>query len=358
MEIRDMQMSDIEVRAGEIAELLKAEDADIEALTAETEELEARKAEILKAAEERKALLDEVEATAVEVETIEKEGEGTMEIKELRNTPEYIDAYAEMIKGDDRELRALLTENATNGTVAVPEFVEERIRGDWSKKPILAGIRKVFVKGNYKVNYEASASDAVKHTEGANAPAQETLTLAIINYLPEYYKKWIKVSDSVLALRGEAFLNYLLSEFENKIYQVIEDDIVAELEASTLTAKVTHALDKTAVLNGIAALSDEAANPVAIMSKTTWAAIKEDALDGNVYADPFEGLQVLFNSTATGVLVGDLDCIVGNFPEGFEIKFVVDEKTYAEEDMIKVVGKLMGDVHLVQPAGFALVKNA
>ena len=46
MEIKEMQMSDIEARSLEIEEEMKAEDADIEALTKETDELAVRKAEI------------------------------------------------------------------------------------------------------------------------------------------------------------------------------------------------------------------------------------------------------------------------------------------------------------------------
>ena len=43
---------------------------------------------------------------------------------EIRQSAEYIDAYANYIKtGDATECRALLTENAS-GRVAVPELVE------------------------------------------------------------------------------------------------------------------------------------------------------------------------------------------------------------------------------------------
>ena len=49
MEIREMSMTDIENRSAELAEMLKAEDADVDTISKETEELEARKAEINKA---------------------------------------------------------------------------------------------------------------------------------------------------------------------------------------------------------------------------------------------------------------------------------------------------------------------
>ena len=52
-----------------------------------------------------------------------------MDIKELRNTQEYIDAYAEYIKGNDKKVRMLITENAGESVegnrIAVPTYVED-----------------------------------------------------------------------------------------------------------------------------------------------------------------------------------------------------------------------------------------
>ena len=362
MEIKDMQMSDIEERAKEIETLMNQEGADVEALSAEVEELEARKANLRAEIEARKAEINDVINNGVEVETFEKEEvRKKMDIKELRNTQEYVDAYAEYIKGNDKKVRMLITENAgetvQGNRIAPPTYVENRIWTDWDKSPILSRIRKVFVQGNYKVGYEASATGAVLHAEGTNAPAEEQLVINYIDFVAEYYKKWIKVSDNVMALTGQYFIDYLFDEFGHQMAVALENAIVAELEASTLTAKVTHALDGDAVLNGLGALSDEATNPVVIMSKATYVAIKSiRTTAGSRLEDPFEGLEVLFNNTATGVLVGDLDGVVANFPEGMDFKYIVDDRSLAEQDLIKIVGKILVALHLVRPNGFALVK--
>lgn len=360
MEIREMQMSDIEQRSAEIEELLKSEDADIDALTTEVQELENRKAEILKEVEQRKQEMADALKNAKEVEEIPQERTNKMDIKEFRNSPEYIDAFAEYIKGNDKEMRALLLSENVEGTVAIPSIVEDRIWTDWDKSPILSRVRKVFVKGNYRVGYEASATGAVIHTEGANAPQDETLTLAYIDFVAKYVKKWIKVSDTVLALRGEAFLDYLYDEFGHQIALAIENAIVAELIASNLTAKVTNALDSTAVMAAFARLSDEATNPVVIMSKARYAAILNERTQvGTKVDDPFNGLEVLFNNTLTnGILVVDLDGVVANFPEGLDFKYIFDDKSLAEADLIKIVGKVMMDAHLVRPNGAAYVTAA
>lgn len=359
MEIKDMTMTDIEKRSLEIEEEIQKDDADVEALNNEISELEARKVEIEKEAEARKAEIEEVEKESTVVEVIEKEEvRKKMDVKELRNSKEYIDAYAEYVKGDDKDVRMLLTTNATDGTIAPPTFVEEKIWTDWDKSPILSRVRKQYVKGNYKVGYEVSATGAFKHTEGTEVAMsqEEQLVIKYIDFVADYYKKFIRVSDTVLALKGEAFLNYLFDEFGHQMAIALENAIVAELIASTLTASVNHALDGDAVLAGLAALSDEATNPVAIMSKSTYASIKGTRVQGQRIDDAFEGLEVLFNSTVEGILVGDLDGVIVNFPEGMEFKYIVDDKSLAEQDLVKIVGKIMASMHLVRPNGFALVK--
>lgn len=360
MEIKEMSMQDIETRSLEIEELMKSDDANIDELKNEVDELEARKAEIIKEAEARKAEIDNVVKQAEVVEEFKKEEVRTkMELKELRNTKEYIDAYAEYIKGNEKELRTLLTENAEeDGTIAVPTYVEDKIWTDWDKSPILARVRKTFVKGNYKVGYEASATGAVLHKEGADAPQEEELVIAYIDFVADYYKKWIKVSDNVLALRGEAFLDYLFDEFGHQMAIALENAIVAEIATSDLSAKVNHELDGDAVLAGLAALSDEALNPVAIMSKQTYATIKAiRTTAGARIEDAFEGLEVLFNNTVSGILVGDLDGVIVNFPDGMDFKYIVDDRSLAEYDLVKIVGKIMAAMHLVRPNGFAVVNE-
>ena len=133
MEIKEMTMKDIEVRSAEIENEIQKEDADVDTLTAEVEELEARKAEIIEEAEQRKREVEEVRLTAEMIpEQPEKEERKIMSNEEIRNTKEYIDAYAEYIKtGKDQEVRSLLTENATNGTVPVPEFVYDIVKTAW-----------------------------------------------------------------------------------------------------------------------------------------------------------------------------------------------------------------------------------
>ena len=114
MELKDMSIEELEARKSAIAEEVEAPEADLDALEEEIraikDELEARAAAEAKRAEIRSAVAMG-EGTVVEI--IEKE-EPKMTNMEVRNSKEYIDAYAEYIKTEnDAECRALLTENVS-----------------------------------------------------------------------------------------------------------------------------------------------------------------------------------------------------------------------------------------------------
>lgn len=361
MEIKEMQMDDIQKRMAEIENEIVTDGADLEALNAEVDELNERAAAITARANSEKELRAKVAGMNFKPVEVIEEKEERKENMEKENRAALVDALAEFIKGRaTAEQRAmLLTTNATNGTVKVSDIVDDYIWTDWEKSPILSRVRKVYVKGNYSVGYEVSATGAVEHTEGANAPAEETLTLAYIEFVAKYFKKWIRVSDTVLALKGQAFMDYLFDEFGHQLAVALENAVVAEIEASDLSAKVTNPIDNTAVMAAFAQLSDEAANPVVIISKTNYAAIMNArATTGAKIEDPFNGFEVLFNNTVTGMLVGDLDGVVANFPEGEDFKFIVDENSLAEQDLVKIVGKVLASIHLVRPNGFAVVTAA
>lgn len=375
MEIKEMQMSDIEARAAEIEELMKAEDSDIETLTAEVEELESRKAEILEEVEQRKKEAEEALKTAKEVEKVE---ERKMTDMEVRNSKEYIDAYAEYIKnGKDAECRALLTENVS-GTVPVPEFVYDIVKTAWEKEGIMSLVRKSYLKGNLKVGFEISGGDATVHTEAANsAVSEEELVLGVVNLIPVSIKKWISISDEVYDLRGEAFLRYIYDELAYRIAKKCADQLIAKIAAcgtqSTTTCVGVPAITAASIAQGtiaaaMAQLSDEANNPVVMMNKATWAAFKAVQYGGNFDADPFEGLPVLFNNTITAyasastgdtyAIVGDLgEGALANFPNGDEIEFKFDDKGQMKKDLIDVLGRRYVAIEPVAPNAFVKIKK-
>lgn len=358
MEIKEMQMSDIEKRSLEIEEELKNEDADIEKLEAEVKDLEERKVQIEKEAEERKAQLEAIEPEE-EIEIEKEEVRTIMSEKEIRNSKEYVDAYAEYIKsGNDKELRGLLSENAS-GTVAVPEFVYDIVKTAWEKEGIMALVRKSYLRGNLKVGFEIDGGEATAHTEGGAAVSEENLVMGVVELTPVSIKKWISISDEIYDLRGEDFLRYIYDELTYRIAKKAADILISKIEAcgtaSTTTCvgvpKLTAAtIGQATIAGALALLSDEAANPCVMMNKATWGAFKAVQYAGNFSADIFENLPVVFNNTitaysaaTTGVtyaIVGDLGHgALANFPNGEDIEFKFDDLSKKKEDLIEVLGR-------------------
>ena len=375
MKIDEMQMSDIETRSAEIEELLKSEDADIDSLTAEVEELEKRKAQILAEVEQRKKEAEEALKIGTEIEKVE---ERKMTNMEVRNTKEYIDAFAEYIKsGKDAECRALLTENVASGTVPVPEMVYNIVKTAWDREGIMALVRKTAMKGNLKVGFEISADGAVVHTEGGDAITPENLVLGTVNIVPQSIKKVLQISDEVYDLRGEDFLNYVYDELAYRIAKKCADLIIAAIEAcgtaSTATAVAVPVLTaatigQATIASAMALLSDEASNPVVMMNKATWGAFKSAQYDGNFNADIFENLPVVFNNTIKAFSVattGDTYAIVGdlghgalaNYPNGQGIDFKFDDLSLKKQDLIEVMGREYVGLGIVAPNAFVKVKK-
>ena len=375
MEIKEMQMSDIEQRSLEIEEEVKDENADLDALAEEVKALEERKAQIEAEVELRKKEAEEVLKSAEVIEPIE---ERKMENIEVRNTKEYIDAYAEFMKsGKDAECRALLTENATGGTVPVPEFVYDVVKTAWERDGIMALVRKSYLKGNLKIGFEISGDGAVMHTEGGAAIDPENLVLGTVELIAKNFKKALQISREIYRLRGEEFLRYVYDELTYRIAKKCADQLIAQIiaagTASTTTAVGVPVMTAATIGQGtvaaaMAKLSDEAANPVVIMNKQTWGAFKAVQYAGTFNADPFEGLPVVFNSSMTAysaATTGDTYAIVGdlgngalaNFPDGEDIDFIFDEYSLKKSDLIEIMGERMVGLGVVAPESFVKINK-
>ena len=366
-EIMNLGFEELETRAAAIAAETAEADADqLEALNAELDAIEERKKALKIEVEERKKAAEAVAAGAGKEVRKGKEVE-TMTNKEIRNTPQYIEAFAKYIKtGKDAECRALLTENADDGVVPVPELVESRVRQAWENDKIFSRVSKTFVRGNLKVGFEISASDASVHAEGADAPAEEELVLGIVNMVPEYIKKWIAPSDKVLAMGAEEFLAYIYDELTYKIIKKAADLVVAAITSAPASstssavgvAQIESEVDAAAIIDAIAELGDEAQNNVFIASGSTIADVKKAALTANYAFDPFQGLEVIAKDGVTGAIVGDLAGVQANLPEGDSVRFIFDEYTLAEADLVKIVGKLLAAIAVVGPKMFAYITGS
>lgn len=361
-EIKDMTLEEVENRISELDAMVETSE-DVEAINNAAEEraiLNERQA-VLTDLEERTAIAQEIENREIVPEVIEerKEERKMADIKEFRNSAEYVNAYAEYIKtGKAEEIRSLLTTNVGVGTVAVPDFVYEIVKTAWEKSDIMSLVKKVSVQGNLKVQFEISGSDAVIHDEGSGAVSEETLTLGIVELVPQSIKKWISISDEALDMRGEAFLRYIYDELTYKIVKKAESELIGKIAAlgtsATSTApyakKVKVGASVSTIAQALAQLSDEAANPVIVMNKATWGSFKTAQYGAGYAVDVFEGLKVAFSSALPALsdasendvyaIVGDFGMgALANFPNGDGVEIKVDDKTNMKSDLVDILGR-------------------
>lgn len=380
MEIKEMKMEDIETRMSEIKNLMTADDADIDALNSEVDSLIERRNQIEAEAAEKRALHEKVASMdAKPIDEIkEKEERKMMDVKEYRNTQEYINAFANYVKtGNDAECRSLLTENVGTGTVVVPALVENIVNTAWERDELMNRVRKTFIKGNLKINFEISGTDAVVHTEGGTAVTEETLALGKVTLVPANIKKWISISDEVYEMGGEAFLDYIYDELAYRIVKKMAAVAVAAILAAPATssasapavAVLTQALGAGTIVAAESLLSAEATDVVAIMNRGTWGALKAiQVTSGQNVGDVFDGLDVVFTDALDSyadasageayMIVGDLKGITANFPAGDDIKYKFDDLTEATSDMIRVIGRVYAGIGVTAPFRFTQVKKA
>lgn len=379
--MKDKTIEELMERREAIATEIDLPEADLDKLEEEArainEELERRKAEAEKRNNIRAAVAKK------DGEKIVKETEKKMTIDEIRSMPEYVNAYANYIKTeDDRECRALLTELATPaegtaGPLPVPTIVDGFIRTAWEKNEILRRVRKTYVRGVLRVGFELSASGANIHQEGANAPREEALEIGAVTITPASIKKWITVSDEAMDMGGEDFLRYIVDEITYRIAQRAQVTLVGLITGApnepTATAvsvgSVTIAVgaELTSVVTALATLSAEATDPILVMTRETWGAIKAAAAAANYAYDPFEGLPVVFvpalplsldTEVSPLFIIGDFGRgALMNFPNGEEITVKRDDLSLSEQDLVKFVGRMYVGMGLVADRMFTVARR-
>lgn len=359
--IKDMTVEELEARKKAIPAELDNPDADLNALQNElrsiNEELESRKA----AEAQRNEIRAQVAGSEKEGKKIIMEERNEKTLEQVVESREYLDAYVNYLKtGKDGECRALLTNlTATTTGVPVPTYVDGRVRTAWQKNEIMDMVRKTYVPGILKVGFERSADPAYIHTEGAAADTEEVLQLGVVTLTPASIKKWITVSDEAMDLTGQEFIDYIYDELTYQIAKKAQSELIDKIIACTASAtSVAVAVPAVAgtpsvglVAEALGNLSDEAAAPVIVMNRGSWAQFKAAQYAAKYAVDPFEGLEVKFDShlpayTSSGttgstwMIVGDFAAgAQANFPNGDEINIKRDDLSLAEKDLVKLVGR-------------------
>ncbi len=359
------------------------EDADLDAIEKEireiNEELERRAAEKADrdAAEQKREELRKLVANGagVSCESKTKERNQNMDIKEIRSSKEYMNAWAKgIMSGRYDECRTLLTENGSanavegDGLVPVPTYVEERIQGIFERNEILRRVRRTYFRGNLRVGFEVSSTGATIHAEGDEAIADEELVIGVVEIISGMIKKTILVTDELVDIGGQALLDYLFDEFENKIESYLADGIVSAIAAAPATSTPiavgvpqypVSVITLDMVAQALALAENTLTNPCLVMNRGTYAAIRAAQLAANYAVDPFEGLPIVYNSSLPAfadandndvfMQVGDLDAVTVNFPAGDQVRFIYDPYTNAPADLVRITGKLYAGIGLTTP---------
>ena len=234
-------LAEIETRKAAILSEMEQEGADLDALKKEMDELRENAQQIrdaaAKAEETRKAIAEGAAGiTAGSFKAEEKAGS----IDEIRSSKAYVDAYARYIQSeDDRELRALLGLNApSGGQVPVPSLVDPIIKTAWEKDKILSRVNKTSFKGNLQSAFERAADPAYEHLEGTTAITEEDLTLGVVELKPKNIKKFIRVSDEVIATGGEALVSYVYRELTYRILRLLQAKCIADIAGASTSHRI------------------------------------------------------------------------------------------------------------------------
>ena len=354
-------MQEIEARKAEILKEMEQEGADLDALKTEMEELRVNADQIREAAQKAEETRKAIASGAAGIVISEtRKAESSMSEKEIRNSKEYMEAYASYIKtGNPMECRTvLLTQNApASGQLPVPDLVESTIRTAWEKNEFLNKIKKTYFRGNLRVPFELSATGAWKHVEGTTGLTEEEITIGIVQLVPHNVKKLVRVTDECIAMGGEEFIRYIYEEVTYQILKELVKEIIDKIDdASTTNGASAIGIPKVKVAPGVMVLpnaatnlSEEAADLCVVMNRLTEAKFNTAYASGQFAINPFDGFTKVYcsalpaydsaNENDMYALVGDLSAIQANYPEGEGVIIKWDDTSEAEDDLVKVVGR-------------------
>lgn len=375
------------------------DDDESEVDTAETEDrankIISEKRATLEKIDGMKKELDKAEgierAKRGELKKIEERGKENkkMNMEEFRASREYADIYADFLKTGNNNVFArantILGTDAITGDntskVPTPVVLENAIMTAWDDAGKIVDLcKKLQVKGLVRIPVETSAPDAVIHTEGSAAPDSEALAISYVEIAPQTIKKWVLVTDEMLAMNSIGFLEYIGRELAYKIIKKLEDDIVSDLATRTADAYVSEIsadADSDAIYKAQAELADEADAPVIIVNKKTYFNTLKTLKDGAnrpIYNEvsnnegvtyTLNGIPVIFSSVlpeyaaGAGVwaVVGDFSGYTVNYPNGDGVATVTDPYSMAERDLVKIVGKLYAGHAADRPKFFTRLKT-
>lgn len=374
---------------GDVEELTKEADS----IDEEIKDLEEQRS-TFKAQEERMSL--SANLTKIKVE----ERKEQINMENVLNTHEYNQMYADMIRGkvDEKEVRSFLQkrEDPTPGlstattNVPIPVIMQGYVETAWYTYGKFSRlVSESFEPAILKIPVEAEASGASWHTEGGDAPAEEYITLGQIILQPKMIKKWISLTDELMAMSAEDFLRYVADELVYRVILALDEAIINRTDANGLgvigivgnanTETLSAALDFNVINEAISGLvtfedlviamnpatffknfmglTDQVGNPI-------FRIVHDNENRPQYY---LSGYRVEFTQALPSydeADPGDAYAVVGNFRRGYRLNYpqgrdvitLVDPYTLATKDLVRMIGRLYVAGNVVKPKHFVELK--
>ena len=217
MEIKEMQMEDIQKRMSEInAELQN--DCDIDALTEEFNALEARSNEIKETAEKRSALVEKINSGKIG-EVKEHHKEKKMEERTFAvDTVEYRDAYLKQLMGKPLNIEERTA--LTNASSVIPTETLNKIYGKLEENPLIAEVDVLHIPGYVSVPVATTVNDAAWTAIGT-AATDSADVIGTVALTAKKLIKTIEITADIQAMSIPAFQSWLAEKLAQKMEKAI-----------------------------------------------------------------------------------------------------------------------------------------
>ena len=405
------QISKLIARKNEIAEAMTEkrasfEESDVETRDALIEEVEGMQKEaddIDKELEEleevKKTFADQEERMSLvkNVETVKVEERTKSMNTNILDSAEYREAWVESIKkGDENIALKVLRDDpvyglaTTNSNVPVPTVWQSYVETAWYNYGKFSRlVNKSNIKGYLSIPFESSASGASVHAEGADAPTEEEIVLGLVELKPVMIKKWISMTDEIMAMTADDFMRYVADELVYKVVLKLDEGIingavdangkgVVGIVGNSNTLTKTAALSFNVVNEAIADLVTFdnltlAINPATFfknfmgLTDLQGRPIYQIAHDNTGKPQYFvNGIRCEFtqalpaydsaSANAVWAVVGDFRGYRLNLPEGDMVRTLFDPYTLATTDKARMIGRLFAAGNVARLKHFAQIK--
>ena len=374
---------------GEVEELTKEADS----IDEEIKDLEEQRS-TFKAQEERMSLSSNLSKVKIE------ERKNQMEDNNVLNTKEYEQLYADMIRGrvDEKEVRSYLQKRTdpdpglltSTTNIPIPVIMQGFVETAWYEYGKFSRIcAETFEPAIIKIPVESSASGASWHTEGGEAPAEEYITFSQIILQPKQLKKWISLTDELLAMASTEFLRYVADELVYRVILALDEAILTRTDlngegvigivGNANTESVSASVDFNVINEAVSNLVTFDDLVIAMNPKTFFKNFMglTDQVGNPIYRVVHDnenrpqyflsGYRVEFTQGLPAyddADPGDAYAVIGNFRRGYRLNYpqgrdvitLTDPYTLATADKVRMIGRLYVAGNVVKPKHFVELK--